>query len=150
MAILIALAALSAILAGFVLTRPVPRSFDFVPDHPIALWSSGKDRWAYYMVDLGEPSALAHRVRPALLAEGFHEDVSKRPWFHFVKGDREVIVCDHQEFGTRPMPNGDQTLLVASKGMPGQGRSQCVLVKNGWESREPLALFRLKKTIFLW
>src|SRR5258708_39105828 len=48
----------------------------------------------------GSAPVLAVTVRKELLPQGFAEDTANKPWFRFVKGAREVIVCNHDEIMT--------------------------------------------------
>jgi hypothetical protein len=72
--------------------------------HPIDAGSDVGGRWFYYMPASGAmtPSQLAAVARADLVPRGFKEDTTKRPWFRFVNGGHEVIVCNHDQIATAP------------------------------------------------
>src|SRR5688500_12798440 len=90
------------ILAGtaiVLLMEPTDRSYRFVTvDHPVNIWSEKGDRCAYFSIGKGKTEELASKARGELLPLGFTEDKSQAPWFRFVKGNQEVIVCRHADF----------------------------------------------------
>src|SRR5438045_2248796 len=95
---LIAAAACAGIVA-LLIPQPPPTAYRFITaDHPISVELDRNGRWFYYMADgRGTVTQVANGVREELLPLGFREDFSSKPWFRFVKGSREVIVCNHDE-----------------------------------------------------
>lgn len=128
---------------------PTPRSYRFVTvDHPVDMWQDGSDKWAYFSLGMGKTTDVASEARKELTALGFAEDVTSRPWFRFVKGNVEVVVCNHYEFAV----NGS-TLVANSSGPPSGATPDqwpCVLVKNGPGTDASLSAFQVKKLIHGW
>ena len=145
-AVLFILAAAATVL----LLEPTDRSYRFVTvDHPVEMWSDGGDRWAYFFVDMGKPADLASKARTELLPLGFTEDKSQSPWFRFVNGNQEVIVCRHGEFSVNRSPGSGK--LTKGRRQPSSiSDSQCVLVKNGPGTKGSAMSFQLKKLIHGW
>ena len=152
-----------AALAGFLVMSPAPKSYSFVSvNHPVDMWGSGHDKWAYYAIGKGSTASLAALVRKSLEPQGYVEDNSVRPWYRFVKGDIEVVVCNHDEFAVNRSPFGStlvkqdpkQTLArlrpSAPKSMTPSTKFPCLLVKNGPGTSESLVGFRLKKLVHGW
>ncbi len=142
--ILVAVAVAPLVLA---VATPPDRSYSFVPDHPISMWQDGGDKWVYYGAG-GAPADLIQKARPVLVAQGFQEDATKRPWFRFVKGDEEVIVCDHNEFAVNQGLPGGGKLIKGIGGKPQNYAS--VLVKNGLGTHQSVGLFQIKKLLLRW
>src|ERR1041385_5262652 len=84
MALVITVTGWAAILVA---TKP-PASYRFITaSHPIDVMNDGSGRWYYFMVDgsKGGVPAVAAEARKELLAQGFTEDTSNKPWNRFVK-----------------------------------------------------------------
>ncbi len=135
------------------LGSPEPKSYSFVSvDHPVDMWEDGKDKWAYYFIGTGTTKDLATKAGIDLKAQGFVEDNTKKPWYRFVKGDREVIVCNHSEFGVNVQRDGSSKVVNSSSmkvplpttAMP------CILVKNGPGTNTSVSFFKIKKLVRLW
>ena len=76
------------------------RSYTFTAsEHPIDVMGNGAGRWFYYMPTpvAGGTARFAANVRRELLPQGYVEDTNSGPWHRFVKGGREVIVCNFDE-----------------------------------------------------
>lgn len=112
------------------------------------MWGHGADKWAYYGLKDGKIEETAKVARAELLAAGYKEDLSRRPWYCFVKGKEEVVVCYHDQFEV----NGSALSKSTHPGRPGTPPSEyiCVLVKNGPGTGESLPLFQVKKLIHGW
>jgi len=139
--------------------RPAPSTYSFIrQDHPIDMWGKGADKWAYYSIGEGTTEELASTVRSSLTQEGFSEDKSQKPWYRFVKGKVEVVVCNHNEFAVNntlhegnlvrvdPAETERRFKLAAHE----THQWPCVLVKNGPGTTEPLLVFQAKKLIHGW
>ena len=149
---IITIVALSILAAGFKVFGPAPRSYAFIPvDHPVDMVQDDTSKWSYYSIgEEGATEKFAAKARAELIPQGFSEDTTQRPWFRFVKGNQEVVVCNHHEFSQTNSSSGStfvQEKRVAhtgSKGWP------CVLVKNGPGTETPLKLFTIQKFVRLW
>src|SRR5438045_1386494 len=99
----------------------------------------------------GTVTQVANRAREELLPLGFREDLSSKPWFRFVKGAREVIVCKHDEIATYP-----RSLLEAgvihgtSIGVPGTVDCPVLWVYEPGRDAFGVAAFQLRKLVFRW
>ncbi len=140
------------IIAGFKAAEPAPPSYPFITqDHPIDMWKDGNDKWAYYSMNDGTPADLAKKVRGVLTAQGFTEDTSQTPWFVFTKGNNEVVVCNHNEFGVNQGIGSGKLLKPAPyTGSPMMKSWPCVLVKNGPGTETSVVFFQVKKLIHGW
>ena len=128
------------------LARPHERSFSFITvDHPVDIWHDGTERWAYFSLGSSTTAKVAERARSELLAQGYREDHSKKPWIRFIKEDREVVICNHNEFEV----NGNK-LAVQKRKHSGTSVWPCVLVKNGPGTTGALWVFKAKKLIHGW
>lgn len=142
----LALIAVIAVVLG--LGNPQERSYGFVTvDHPVDMWHIGDDHWAYYSLGEGTTADLAAKARPELLALGFQETPTGKPWFRFTMGKKEVVICDHSEFGVSSGSGGRRLEFRESTD---HGRAPCVLVKNGLGTSDSLYGFQLKKLIHGW
>src|SRR4051794_7810461 len=81
--------------------------------HPVDMVMVNGGHWVYYF-EGGLPEKVAADARAELGAQGFSEDTAHRPWYHFSKGDKEVIVCNFDEIGTRTDATGT-TLFIPPK-----------------------------------
>lgn len=137
-----------AVIGAIKLGAPQPKSYSFVTvDHPVDMWQDGKDKWAYYSIGNGTTKDLAGTVRADLKAQGFTEDSTQKPWYRFVKNDREVVVCNHNEFslcGSQLMPPGKMKVPVPATQWP------CILVKNGPGTDTSVGFFQVKKLVRGW
>lgn len=127
----------------------VRKSYGFIKvDHPVDMWNDGRDRWAYYSIGSEDVAKLAQDARTELLPLGFKEETSMKPWFRFLNGTQEVIVCAHDEIelnGSKLAPHRKYT------GMPKPTRKWAVVhVKNGPGSRAPLISFKALKLVHGW
>jgi len=140
------------IAAGVTLAKPVERSYSFISvDHPVDMWKDGKDKWSYYSIGEGTKKDLAARVRKDLGSQGFVEDKSQKVWARFVRGNKEVVVCNHDEFAVNGGPFGGKPVLSPTLGKYKSGSQwPCVLVKNGPGTSEPIELFQVKKIVHGW
>ena len=123
--------------------------YGFLPaDHPIDVVSDQSGRWFYYFMDRlpGGVPRLAAQVRQELLPQGFTEDTSSRPWFRFVKGNREVIVCNHDEIGW------NAPRLVHSPSVIQAGRILWPVLWVHQPGADPsgVARFQVKKLLLRW
>jgi hypothetical protein len=157
--VVVGVIAITVLLVAILIAKPMPKAYGFIhEDHPVDMWGAGHDKWAYYSIGQGTTESLAAEVRSDLQKEGYTEDKTHRPWFRFVKGDKEVLVCNHDEFAvngntlvqqdpkkiermTPPPPSG---VVIPTKKWP------CILVKNGPEKSESLPFFQIKKLIHGW
>jgi hypothetical protein len=154
-AIWIAIAAL--IMAGIAMVivpfRP-PTAYGFITvGHPIDVMNDGTGRWFYYQADTaqGAAPALAAAVRKELLPQGFTEDLANKPWFRFVKGAREVVVCNHDEIMTIGL--SATSASVHHERIPGkrQGPAWPVLwVHEPGRDTTEVSIFKVKKLLFQW
>lgn len=135
-----------------VAARPVEQSYKFIQsDHPVDMWRDGADKWSYYSIGKGTTAELATTVRTELGKEGFTEDKTHKPWYRFVKGDREVVVCNHDEFAVNGgLGAGKLSPSRSPGGAPVVAKWPCVLVKNGPGTSEPLFTFKIKKLVHGW
>jgi len=120
----------------------------FQADHPIDVISSQGGRWFYYMPDqaMGNKATLANAARRELLEKGFTEDTSNKPWFHFVNGEREVIVCNHEEIAT----NGSQIIHGMNQVPPQSHEFVVVWVRQPGSDDASVAWFQVKKFFLRW
>ncbi len=124
------------------------RAFGFIrAGHAIEMWNVGGDRWAYFGGNNGSSTAFANVARVELVERGFTEDHKSSPWYRFVKGNQEVVVCDHNEFEVNGRTAPQLSRMIGNS--PPQ-YYPCVLVKNGPGTRESLVAFQIKKLIFRW
>ena len=145
-------AALMVVVAAAALASPTPRSYRFVTvDHPVDMWKDGQDTWAYYAAGHGTLGQFAEEVRSFLTAQGFTEDATHKPWFRFVKGNVEVVLCDHSEFAVNGA-RGDMKLTAVTPEVEVGPRRECpcVLVKNGQGTDTSVLAFQVKKLFFRW
>ncbi len=134
---------------GALSQRP-ERPYGFIgTDHPIDMWRDGRSQWAYYGSGFEPSSNLAQKARAALGPLGFTEDRSEKPWYRFVKGDEEVVVCDHSEFAVNGVSLGTSR-LVHNRMQETTQNYACVLVKNGPGTHESTTLFQVKKILHGW
>lgn len=137
-----------AVVGAIKLGAPQPKSYSFVTvDHPVDMWQDGKDKWAYYFIGTGTTKVLASTVRTDLKTQGFAEDDTQKPWYRFVKNDREVVVCNHNEFavnGSHLMSQGKMKVPAPTTEMP------CILVKNGPGTDTSVGFFQVKKLVHGW
>ncbi len=127
----------------------VRKSYGFIKvDHPVDMWDDGRDRWAYFSIGSEDVAKLAQDARAELLPLGFKEETRMKPWFRFLNGTQEVIVCSHDEIelnGTKLAPQRKYT------GMPKPAKKWAVVhVKNGPGSRAPLISFKALKLLHGW
>jgi hypothetical protein len=144
-----------AMAIGAVLLPSQPeRRYSFIrADHPIDVGSDGNGRWFYYMPDAGgqTPAQLASTVRADLMAMGFVEDMTNRPWFRFANGGREVIVCNHDEIATMP-----RSLLgwrvIHQKPLPAAQRQRwpVIWVHEPGENTVAIIRFKFQKVVRGW
>ena len=133
--------------------RP-PTAYRFITvDHPINEMNDGSGRWFYYMTDPAKGAApvLAAAVRSELLPLGFTEDLGNKPWFRFVKGAREVIVCNHDEIMTYATSATNAT--VHHESVLGTARApKCPVlwVHEPGRDTAAVAAFKVKKLIMQW
>ena len=119
-------------------------------DHPVDMEQFGGARWFYYSLGR-DPDKYAAEARKELLAKGFKEDFSQKPWYRFTKGGEVVIVCNHDDIMTMFDPVKGESL--AHMKMPaGTKRQNWTVV---WErqpggSKVETAVFKIKKTVLLW
>src|SRR5262249_26232863 len=121
--------------------------------HPIDVMNDGSGRWFYYQADIANGAApvLAAAVRKELLPLGFTEDLANKPWFRFVKGAREVIVCNHDEIMTAATSATNATvhhgLIVGAR----KGTAWPVLwVHEPGRDNAEVAMFKIKKLVMQW
>jgi hypothetical protein len=133
------------------MARP-DRAFSFVTeDHPVDTWADGGDKWAYFS-EGGTVPALLPKARRELLGLGYVEDTTQRPWYRFVHGSKEVVICNHHEFEVNGTGLGSSKL---AKPRPRTGSLPpnpwvCVLVKNGPGTSMNLTAFEIHKLIRGW
>ena len=123
-------------------------------DHPIDMVYAKDGQWLYYF-EGGEPKDVADRARKDLIPSGYVEDTAHKPWFHFVKGDREVIVCNHDQIGTISDSSGTSTLMVpppipTPRGYNSAGQAVIWVRTPGRGSAAKMTFFQLKKLILRW
>jgi hypothetical protein len=143
-----------AVIAAGLLLVPQPRpAFHFVKaQHPVDMMNDKSGTWTYYYVG-GLPKALADAARTELQAAGFSEDQANKPWYHFVKGRQEVIICNHNEIeadGQR-----DLTYEVAHERPDASGpvespNDAVVWVKEPHKDMAQLASFQVQKLVHGW
>ncbi len=139
---------LAIMMLGFSLNifrQPMEQSYGFIKaTHPVSMTQAGPDKWAYYFLPIGTKDAIAKDARAELISEGFVEDKSNK-WFSFRKGNVEVDVCNHTEFGL------SNTGLVAMDSPPTTEQPYaCVLVKNGLGTHSPQLAFEAQKLVHGW
>lgn len=119
--------------------------------HPIDVMGNGDGRWFYYMPDCpaGGAAQTAGEVRGELLPLGFREDTRSGPWYRFVQGGREVIVCYHDEIATT---GGFINSAVIHEMPSAEPHSKDVVVWVRQAGSEPLgvAWFQAEKLLFRW
>ena len=149
--LLVIVPCIAAALAISALAQPTEQTYRFVgTDHPVDMWTAGADRWAYFGANgLGSSASMAEKARVTLAPMGFIEDVTQRPWYRFVKGREEVIVCDHSEYGVGRDGQGNPTVEHANIS-EGPKNYPIMLVKNGLGSHASPAVFRIKKALLGW
>lgn len=154
--VVLALAAVFAALITVVLLLPTNSTgYRFITvGHPISVMSDTTGRWFYYSADQlsGDAPTLAATVRRELEPLGFVEDATNKPWFRFVNGDREVIVCYHHEIAT--MPTSLLGVNVIHERLPPaqQPKEKWTVVWVHEPGPDPLgvAAFQVKKRVFGW
>jgi hypothetical protein len=133
--------------------RP-PTPYPFITeDHPIDVMSDGTGRWYYYMTDPAKGSApvLAATVRKELQHQGFTEDTTNKPWFRFVKGAREVIVCNHDEIAANHTSLTSAIVFHGWRVGTKQGQQWPVLwVHEPGRDTAGVAAFKVKKLVYRW
>lgn len=134
---------------------PPPRGdskYGFVTDHPIEVMSDSSGRWFFYgpaPVTGGTPQ-IAATVRKELLPQGFKEDVSCKPWFRFVKGSREVIVCNHNEIAWNPVSPNIGVIHENPPKTPGSTLWPALWVHQPGSDTTGVAAFQVKKLVMRW
>ncbi len=118
--------------------------------HLIDVVSDASGHWYYYLPEWPEGSVdqLAAEVKADLLARGFVEDKSQKPWYRFVKGDREVVVCYHCEIATIPSATGQQ--VVHGTWPPSLGappRNAVIWCREPGDGRNEAFLFQIEKKL---
>lgn len=112
------------------------------------MWGKGGDKWAYFGVENGDIAPFVKDARAELLAQGYAEDTKSKPWFRFVKGGIQVVVCYHDQFAVE----GDNLVHSTVRGARGRPPSDfiCVLVKNGPGTEMSFPVFKAKKLVHGW
>ncbi len=120
--------------------------------HPVEMWDGPDGRWGYYFIGSKPVKDLAESARAELLPLGFSEDRSQAPWVCFVKGNEEVILCNHDEFGvTRGKVEHVKAHPVSGSATatpPTQW--SCVLFRNAPFNRGSLVIFTINKVAHGW
>jgi len=131
-----------------------PTAYPFIKvDHPIDVMNDHSGRWFYYQADTGQGSApvLAAAVRKELLPQGFTEDTANKPWFRFVKGAREVIVCNHDEIAANHTSLISAVVFHGWRAGTPQGQQWAVLwVHEPGRDAAGVAAFMAKKLVYRW
>jgi hypothetical protein len=120
--------------------------------HPIDMVMVKGGHWFYYF-EGGLPAEVATNARAELKSQGFAEDSTHRPWYHFSKGDKEVIVCNFDEIGTRIDKSGTSLFVMPKMPTPkgyDPSRNAVVWVHERGGSQFQHACFTVKKTALLW
>lgn len=100
-------------------------------------------RWTSYTFD-EEPQSVIGPARRELLAKGFKEDFTERPWFKFRKGNKEVIICAMGELG---VDAGSHGKLVHVKPTTKHKRAYAFVWLGNPGSQVQLVAFEVKKFI---
>ncbi len=151
----LSLAALIFVCAVFLIASKPSSDYHYsflTADHPIDVISDARGRWFYYMpapVTGGAPK-LADSVRNELLPLGFTEDLSNKPWFRFVKGDREVIVCNHDEIATDGSVSNTHVIHETRPAVPQSTKYAVVWIHQPGSNSSGVAAFQIKKLVFRW
>ena len=149
---------LLAVVTGMVAVpfRP-PTAYRFITvDHPIDVMNDASGRWFYYSFFDPDPTkgtvtALAAAVRKELLPQGFAEDTANKPWFRFVKGAREVIVCNHDEIAANHTSLTSAIVFHGWRVGTKQGQQWPVIwVHEPGRDTAGVAAFMVKKLVYRW
>jgi hypothetical protein len=149
-AIAVLMAGIAMVMAPF---KP-PTAYGFITaGHPIDVMNDASGRWFFYQADPAKGAApvLAAAVRKELLPLGFTEDLANQPWFRFVKGAREVIVCNHDEIMTNETSPTSAAVyherVVRRKGEPAW---PVLWVHEPGRDTAAVSAFKIKKLVFQW
>src|SRR5262245_3738560 len=152
--VIVLVAALAIVIAVLLVPFRPPTAYRFITaGHPIDVMNDGTGRWFYYMPDPpnGGAPGLAQTVRKELLPNGFTEDKGNAPWFRFVKGSSEVIVCNHDEIMTVGTSATGATVQHESIKIARQGTKWPVLwVHEPGSDTASVAAFKVKKLLLGW
>lgn len=121
-------------------------------DHPIDVMGDRSGRWFFYgtaRTNGGAPQ-IAAAVRKELLPLGFTEDAANKPWFRFVKGNREVIVCNHDEIAATPSLTDVQVFHETVSRTPLSVLDPVVWVHQPGPDLTGVAAFQIKKLLLRW
>jgi len=118
-------------------------------DHPVEMWQTGPDRWAYFSPGQPGIKMLAQEARAELVPLGFKEDNSKAPWVRFLRGSEEVVICNHDEFALDAGKLVKTAPMTLASTTP-RSEWSCVLVKNAPFTRGSLQIFNINKLVHGW
>ncbi len=139
----------------FLLLKPsgdVPYQFMQTIDHPISVMGDHSGRWFYYGPGRmkGSATQIAAGIRKELLPLGFTEDTTGKPWFRFVNGNREVIVCNHDEIAANSSLTSTQVVHETPSASPPRVLYPVVWVHQPGTDMTGLAVFQVKKLLLRW
>ncbi|MEA2554221.1 MAG: hypothetical protein QOJ65_2397 [Fimbriimonadaceae bacterium] len=138
---------------AYAILKPVANRYRFIRvSHPVSMMLDDTGKWTYY--SLSTPAEeVARQARAELLAEGFQESTNDKPWFRFSKGDREVIVCNHDEIMTvadRRRSTLRHSHWPKSLGAPKPQAWGVVWVHEPGGNPAQLAVFNVKRLVLGW
>ena len=139
----------------FLLMKPsgdVPYRFMSAIDHPIEVMGDRSGRWFYYGPGRmkGSAAQIAAGVRKELLPLGFTEDTGGKPWFRFVNGNREVIVCNHDEIAANASLTDAKVFHETFARPPLSVLYPVVWVHQPGTDMTGVAAFQVKKLLLRW
>lgn len=113
--------------------------------------SDKSGHWTYYSLGPKEPvPVLVQKARVELSAAGFTEDITRKPWYRFSKGDREVIICNHHEIAVEHTGGVARLFNSPKLKVPPKEPWPVVWVREPGQDRAGVAIFQLQKTVLLW
>lgn len=134
----------------FAIRDPAPYHF-FRADHPVSMLSDATGTWTYY--SLGPPANvedLSAKARTELIQIGFSEDTKSKPWYRFTRGDREVIICNHNEIAVDQSKTFPRLFPGRRSHSTPKNPWPVVWVHQGGQNKVRVAIFQVQKTLFLW
>ena len=143
------------LLVLFLLLKPsgdAPYQFMQAMEHPIDVMGDRSGRWFYYGPErmAGTAPQIAATIRRELLPLGFTEDTSAKPWFRFVKGNREVIVCNHDEIAADASLTDSTVFHSTLPNQPGRSLAPVVWLHQPGTDATGVAAFQVKKFLLRW
>jgi hypothetical protein len=127
--------------------QPVPFAF-IKEDHPVEMLYDKGAAWLYYDF-LGAPTDFIDSARNELSAHGYREDFSKKPWYYFVDGDREVIISGKNDVAIQ-MDGSNSWPIYRKQTLASTIPYTQVWVRQIHRTKLACDFFRLKKTVLFW